>query len=701
MRSRTLWITRAVALALSVGVLAGLQFQIIPKIIPITQAALRPHDTITLDGRLAPYYREAAQAPRTVRAVQAASRPELPRVGDMVELLRLFNNMGVLMKQETAQPSEDGLWKGGVRFYAGIEAADTADMAASPAAGPMPSAPPVGGDVLAKSAADEGTAGASAGYSTTNSQVQGVEEGDIVKTDGDFLYVARGTQIHIVRADGGAMRHVSQIRPEGAYEGAYIREMYIAGDRLVLAADRWEPEVESEPASGGGGSRGRSAVDIWRPGKSFVGHLVYDISDRAHPRQVRVVEVEGSALATRLVGNLLYFAANKVIYPVMFEEATPEILLPSSRDTAVAPDVGVLPVDELRYFPDAPEASYLLLGAFDITKDIPCEVQSLLGAGQTFYMNQRSLYIVRPIWSEAGSVSDIYRFSLEGTDIRYEGTGRVEGQPLNQYSMDEYDGHFRIATTAVGSGNYITILDGALREVGRTPALAPDETIHSVRFMGSMGYVVTFRQMDPLFVVDLGDPAAPRVLGALKIPGFSEYLHPIGDGLMVGLGRHTRETFVRMDDGTEEVVGVQDAGVKLSLFDVSVPSDPRELDVLLLGSGSSEAEYNPRALMADAARRQIGIPLQLWDNEENFEGAVVVAVEDGRLDVRARLPEESSDNWYGYGRRLCYIGGTLYLVGGGYRIQAYDYDTFVPKGQLDLPFTPEEEVKAGIAPLID
>lgn len=681
MRShKAVWITRVTALALSVGVLAGLWFHI-----PVTQAALRPRGEITpdiLDNRAAPY-REAVQTPRVAQTPQAPG-PELPRVGDMAKLLRLFNDMGVLVKREAVQRGFD-VAEGFV-----YSAADDGmpGRAVAEAAPPAAAADTGGGAPLR--AAYDGAAAADDGYSTTNSQVLGVEEGDIVKTDGRFLYVARGTQIYIVEADGGAMRSVSQIRPEGAYAGASVREMYVVGDRLVLAADRWEPEAEEEPEAG------RLARGyFWRPGKSFTGHLVYDISDRARPKQVRVVEVEGYALATRLVGNLLYFAANKAVYPVAFEEATPETLLPAARDTAAAPDAKILPVDTLRYFPNAPEAGYLLLGAFDITKDVPCEVQSLLGAGQTFYMNQRSLYIVRPDWSEEGPpMSDIYRFSLEGTDIRYEGTGRAVGQPLNQYSMDEYDGHFRIATTAAGVGNYVTIFDGALRETGRTPALAADETIQSVRFMGSMGYMVTFRQMDPLFVIDLSDPAAPRVLGALKIPGFSEYLHPVGDGLMVGLGRHTREMFIRMEDGTEEIVGVQDAGLKLSLFDVSVPSDPRELDVLLLGSGSSEAEYNPRALMADADRRQIGFPLQLWDETDGgFEGAVVVAVEAGRLSVRARLREERSDDRrYGYhGRRLCYIGGTLYMVGDGYQIRAYDYNTFAPKGEIDLPFDPDEE----------
>jgi uncharacterized secreted protein with C-terminal beta-propeller domain len=686
------WITRATALALSAGVLASLWL----RIIPITQAALRPRDTITLGGRLV-RYREAIQTPRALQVMQA-SRPELPRVGDMAELLRLFNSMGVLTKRSAF--TEDYFFESSADNSAvvsdGLAPMPTPmpDMSGAAAEAPVRAA-------AAALAANE-TAVAGAGYSTTNSQVQGVEEGDVVKTDGRFLYVARGAQVYIVEADDGAMRHVAKIRLEGAYDGMPVREMYIAGDRLVLTADRWEPETKSEPGdSDAGDNLSRRTLARWRPGKSFAGHLVYDISDRAYPKQIRVVEVEGSALATRLVGNLLYFAANKNIYPVVFEEAAPEVLLPAARDTAAAPDAKILPVEELRYFPDEPTASYLLLGAFDITKDIPCEVQSLLGAGQTFYMNQQSLYIVRASWSEEGPWSDIYRFSLAGTEIRYEGTGRAEGQPLNQYSMDEYDGYFRIATTSAGVGNYVTIFDGALQEVGRTPALAPDEIIQSVRFMGSMGYVVTFRQMDPLFVVDLGDPAAPRVLGALKIPGFSEYLHPVGDGLMVGLGRHTRETFVRMEDGTEEIVGVQDAGVKLSLFDVSLPSDPRELDVLLLGSGSSEAEYNPRALMTDAARRQIGIPLQLWDQEKNFEGAVVVAVQDGRLNLRARLSEEGTDNWYGYGRRLCYIGGTLYMVGAGYRLQAYDYDTFASKGQLDLPFVPEDDVKSGYYYAID
>lgn len=674
MNAKVKWSIRSLALLMILTLIGGLAAA-------ATGFSPAPVSAVTLGGEPVRY--SDAIKPPEPKPMVTEPRPELPRVESMTELLRLLNSMGMMQKQRAFLSNE------GAVLY-GVEENAIDDAAA-------PVAPTAALSVDFSAAETE----ADGGYSITNSQVSGVEEGDIVKTDGRYLYVGQNTQVSIVRANGADMEALSVILLDGETGG--LSEMYVSGDRLVLVYSRYVSDENTPDADGAKRSM------IWRPGKQFVCYAVYDVSDRGAPVLSRLFEVEGTSLSTRMSGDILYFAANKYLYSFVFDEMTEEDILPTVLDTAVSPDCRLLPAEDIQYFPNPQEANYLLTGAFDITVDEPCEVQTFLGAGQYFYMNRASMYVVRPDWQNGQNTSALYRFSLEGTDIFFEASGAVSGQPLNQYSMDEYDGYFRIATTDWGQGNYVTVFDSALKETGRTPALAPDESIQSVRFMGDTGYVVTFRQTDPLFVLDLSDPKSPVVLGELKIPGFSQYLHPVGDGLLVGFGRHTLETFVRHDDGTEEAVGTRDAGMKISLFDVSDPKNPVELDKLLMGDGSwSDAFENPRAMMVDANRGLFGFPIQVYGGSSlkgdlrsggAWEGGLVVCVENKRLVTLAELKAPTDGgNYYGYQRRLCYIGDTLYMTDPS-GVTAYNYNTFAQTGSIRLSLP--DETPTGITPYFE
>jgi uncharacterized secreted protein with C-terminal beta-propeller domain len=206
-----------------------------------------------------------------------------------------------------------------------------------------------------------------------------------------------------------------------------------------------------------------------------------------------------------------------------------------------------------------------------------------------------------------------------------------------------------------------------------------------------MAYVVTFLQVDPLFCVDLSDPRDPKVLGELKIPGFSSYLHPLGDGLMIGFGRNVLETFIEKPDGSREVVGTIDYGAKISLFDLNDPFNPLEIDVMNLERNSwSMAFNNPRAIMVDRERRIFGFAFENWsmmDNEGRY-GVRLIGVQGRRLVDLATLREDANSGgydgkyyYYPGDSRLCYIGNTLYTITGG-TVTAYDYTTFARLAQL-------------------
>ncbi len=621
-----------------------------------------PVTQITLDGDVI-LYDDILVPPAAAAAAQ-----NLPRVGSYTELLRLLNSAGAV-SNVTWTANEDTVQFG------------DKTMMEFDAATPMPSAAPVPPAMAAEGAAmDSGRSSLTGNVSSTNTQVSGVDEGDILKTDGQYLYILQENRmVRIVEADGANMNKIGFIVSN---DDGYYTEMYVAGDRLILVGSRYE----QQDASGD-----KMQTYIWHPSKSFTTYAVYDITDRANPVRTRLFEVEGSPLATRLVGDILYFAVNKYVYSANFDDnLTPGDIVPTVLDSVVSVTAEPMPVTDICYFPGTMEASYLIAGGFDINSDEPCAMETLLGAGSYFYMNADSMYIVKPEWTNDKNQSTVYRYALDGASLSFVGSGAVPGTPLNQYSMDEYEGVFRIATTDWSAGNYVTTMDAAtLAVLGSTPALAQGESIQSVRYMGSLAYVVTYRQTDPLFAIDLSNPNNPTVLGELKIPGFSQYLHPVGDGLLVGFGRHTLETFVRLDDGTEQSVGTWDAGIKVSLFDVSDPTNPREVDKILLGNGSySEAFDNPRAMLVDAAKSQFAFPIQVysWDvfsgkeSGDNWQGAVVIGVEGNALTTKAQLVSQDQNS---YQRRLCYIGDTLYMIDNS-MIKAFDYNTFFETGHLSV-----------------
>jgi uncharacterized secreted protein with C-terminal beta-propeller domain len=277
----------------------------------------------------------------------------------------------------------------------------------------------------------------------------------------------------------------------------------------------------------------------------------------------------------------------------------------------------------------------------------------------------------------------INKYRLDNNKITYEASDHVKGSVLNQFSMDEYKGNFRIATTS-SDGNGVYILDSQLKTIGQLEKLAPGERIYSVRFTEDKGYVVTFKQVDPLFTIDLSNPNNPKVLGELKIPGFSQYLHPIGEHLVVGIGRSTEDMIRRDEKDNEIVVGVIGAGIKLSLFDVKNPEKPKEVNHIILGTNGSYsgALENHKMVTVHNEKQLLAIPISIHYDQtndmEDFQGAYVFGIEKGRLVGKAKLGKIGKYRQYGYYQstdRVCYIGDKLYLLYDN-QINEYELGTF-------------------------
>jgi uncharacterized secreted protein with C-terminal beta-propeller domain len=612
----------------------------------------------------------------------ALNAETLAPVGNMETLLRLLKDRGALYDSEAI-----------TNYYAGGAWDDATDgewMALDRNDSiPLPSA---------EASESEGAFDANArggSHSETNEQTEGISEGDIVKTDGRYLYAMANNYLRIISADGAAMKVVSTMY----FDDIWGSEFYLMGDKLVVIGNHYiridTPMARNERGNSDDVIAIEPYYDWGWSGRNTTVVTIYDITDRANPTQIRRVEQEGWAISTRVMDDVVYLVTNKHVW-APFERADRDIIIPLICDTRNGGEFEPISLDRIYYVPDTEDSSYLIIGTLDINADAPFETNAYLGAGSMLYMSRNSIYVAQTDWGwsnrriatndiDEGTNSvttDILRFGINGTAVSYSGKGVVNGFPINQYSMDEYNGYFRIATTQWGVGTRVTVLDGNMNVTGHTPDLEPNETMQSMRFLGNMGYVVTFENTDPLFTIDLSDPYNPKVLGELKIPGFSQYLHPVGDGYLLGIGRDTTELFVRDPDGTERVVGFQDIGLKVSLFDVRDPYDPKEVEVLRLGDGWAEVSHNPRALMVDSAKGLFGFTMDRWSSNRawdsrNSPAAVIVSVENGRLS----LAKELISDFYTWNSRLAFIGDTLYLVHEK-GIRAYNYNSFAETGNL-------------------
>ncbi|MCY3635595.1 MAG: beta-propeller domain-containing protein [bacterium] len=499
-------------------------------------------------------------------------------------------------------------------------------------------------------------------FSSTNVQVAGVDEPDIIKTDGNrILAVAQG-RLHYVDVSGDQPRYLGSVDLVGESGSGWGQEIFVRGDRAMVFSTSYADWLEPVAASDLEGDHVIAEDVIFRGSPVSLIQEV-DLSNPASMEVVSELRVEGNYLSARSVGDVVWMSMSS--YPAQFQfvypsgpaaEAAAEAAnkqiaataglgawLPAYRfDGPDGTRAGLLPDCDQLYTP-AEFSGFTVLSVLSFNLAEPLDTgdaASVLADGHTLYGSGQSLYLASstPVWAEpvvdGDSVSIsaptewntvVHKFSVS-TDgpARYEASGTVEGHLLNQFSMDEHDGYFRVATT-IGepwdtetSESQVVVLEQQGRrliEVGKVGDLGRGERIFSVRFAGDIGYVVTFRQIDPLYVIDLANPTAPSVAGELKIPGFSTYLHPIGDGLLIGVGQDADDTG-------------RTRGTKVSLFDVSNPAAPAELDVIVFPDAHSEAEWDHRAFLYWASEEMVAIPLTRYDYEgdDDFFGAVALRV---------------------------------------------------------------------------
>ena len=534
-------------------------------------------------------------------------------------------------------------------------------------------------------------------YSKTNVQVEGVDEADKVKFDSRYIYTCvDDTKVAIVDTKE-KMKQVADIKcSEVSWANYRIRKFFVDDKYLTVIMEGGEERKEER--------KNNDDRRFWlqRDRDSYTGVRIYDISDKKNIKGVRQFKVKGRYEDDRKIGNQLYLITQGEVGWWDKNNYDRSDIMPQYIDSINGHVSKEIDIRNIRYFEWDECSEYTTISTFNISEQKEPNFNILMGAVSAFYMNDRSIYLCDDAYIgneqfkglENGSYTNISKYTINKEQVSYACSGYVEGYLLNQFSLDEYNGYLRLATSdSRDEGNNVYVLDSNMNQVAHLGGLAKGENIYSVRFDGDKAYVVTFKQVDPLFVIDMTKPSAPKVLGELKIPGFSQYLHPIGDHLVVGIGRETDELTTQDSQGNVLFTNVVAKGIKLSLFDVTDPKAPKEVNHVILGtkSGYSEALTNNRAVMVDPKRHILAIPVELYYNEAvkitdeysstQFSGAYVFKIENGKLVGKAKLGQiDMASGKYlrsAYGRpgRVGYIGDTMYYIYGN-QINAYNMNDF-------------------------
>lgn len=504
-------------------------------------------------------------------------------------------------------------------------------------------------DAMNAPAAD-GETGAPADYSKTNVQVAGVDEADTVKSDGKYLYLVSGNRVVIAAAyPPEKARVMSQIKLSDRPLG-----IFVDGDYLVVFHR-----------------------------KQGLTTTIYNIADKDSPRQAREYTIKGASyISSRLIGKYVYLVAGVPVsgrLPADNLQEQPELPRIVEENGAIT----TIPASSIHYMGNIyPEFRYTLVVALNLESLDRKTTSFLTGAAQDVYVSENNLYLVtsgpgrivplfeqyleqaaeamgtelsglsleqkinrleaafagnsdetgRKTASEAISSArqellynldqtSVQKFRIDGYEARYLAEVDVPGRILNQFSMDEDAGYFRIATTRRdllgwnSSKNNIYVYDQGMKKAGELTGLAPGERIYAARFMGSRAYLVTFRETDPFFVIDLKDPAAPKMLGYLKIPGFSSYLHPYDENLLIGIGKETNRDEVVIQENVPRAMiwppVMPSEGVKIALFNVSDPEQPEEISKYIVPErySDSSALNDHKAVLFSREKNLLALPV--------------------------------------------------------------------------------------------
>lgn len=507
--------------------------------------------------------------------------------------------------------------------------------------------------------------------SDTNNQVDGVQEGDIIKNDGKYIYINTINGLKIIDSNPENPKTIAAI--DSIPENTSISEIFVTGNKLVVIGQNNYYHIMSYDKS-----IAPDALIMPRIYEDRTNVLIYNIENIEKPVLEKEYLFDGNYLSGRTIEDKLYLISTKYIngYDIynIYNKEDYEIPVPYYTD-ALTNSKYEFGYDEIKYFPNYIDSKYMYTIGIDLTDKLSKpDVDVYLGGSDAIYVSKDNMYAAIADYSYDSNITQtevfnpgyttstvIYKFKLNEGNIDVVSQGKVPGTIINQFSMDEYESSFRIATTTGDmwqntSKNNLFILNNDLNIIGRLEGLAPGERIYSTRFAGERIYMVTFRQVDPLYVIDASEPTKPVVEGLLKVPGYSTYLHIVDENHILGFGYDIEES---------SWGGNINGGLKLSLFDVTDADKPKEIKTETIGNAGtySEVLYNHKALMFSLNKKLMAFPVYIAGEnyKTEFIGAYVYNVDNGSFSFKNKISHLNDAYSYGYEvRRVIYINDYLY-----------------------------------------
>lgn len=506
--------------------------------------------------------------------------------------------------------------------------------------------------------AEDSAESSGAEYSNTNLQVEGVDESDFVKNDGNYLYIQKDDQVSIIDIRGEKMKKAAEVEPDLGTNGM-IMDMYVDGDRLYLIIQMRVTSLSDK--------NDRSTDEVFYEDVAYTDYYTnysdstilqtYDITGRTGAKLLGTVTVDGSYRTSRKVGDYIYLFMDHYVGNVA--EQDKETIIPQINGEKMQADCIYVQQDAVNEFI-----------AVSVNTNDPGETVDQMVLMNTYaevYMGNDSICFYSSNYSNNASYTDITKFTYKNGQMSAVAAASVRGTVEDTFAISESDGILRVLTTewrADASENQLYLLDENLELKGSLKNIATGEEIYAARYVGDIAYFITYHNTDPLFAVDISDPEHPKMLGQIEVTGFSDYLHPFGENLLLGIGYET-------DPDTSERLGV-----KLTMFDISDPTELKVIDSVTFSGDYCHAASDYKSALVDVEKNLIGFEISDWSEMTSMRYMVYSWDKDHFSKLMTQ--DLNSDECHSEEKvRGLYARSRFYLLSqrnSGYRIQAYDMD---------------------------
>lgn len=481
-------------------------------------------------------------------------------------------------------------------------------------------------------------------------QEKGVDEADIIKTNGRDIYYLNQSfdeengidkrTINVIETKKGKSTVANTIELDDV--NSVIEDMFVSDDKLVVNCTSFSGSTVEEKIAGA---------------DSATKAIVYDISDVENPTEINSFEQSGYYTSSRLVGNTFYIVSSYSI-----NSSKNYVPLTCSGES----DSEKLNAKDIYYAKNGVGTDYIVVTALDVNT---CETigttKAVLGCGGEVYGNKDYLYVYGSDYSGKEPNTTIAKISLKD-GVEFCDYVKIKGRVNSQYSFSEKDKNLCVFTTENVNGkdnNYLYVLDSNLKQIYKSESFATGESIKAVKYIDDYAYVITYEQTDPLFVINLSNVKKPQFMGNVEIDGFSSMLVNVGNNQLLGVGYNTYYD-------KEEDIEVND-GLKFVLFDVSDPMGPKVLDEKVYGALSSEAQYNPKALVQNKEKGYYAVPI--INDKYTQKGAIVVSVKDGKIVEKEKYTTDLNDNMYsGMNTRVTYVDDYYYVIDNTLDVKSFE-----------------------------